>query len=575
MESNRRVPMWAAALIGLVSGAVAVGVSLLAAGLVKASAFPVVAVGNAAVDLAPAGAKEFAIRVFGENDKNVLVTGIFVVLAVIAAVLGILAVRDIRYGMAGLTAFGVIGVLAVLTRPDAGPLDIVPTIVGAAAGMAALQLLVGRALPAPAGRAVRDGGAEAGPGEAPGAGGDVEPTVEPTAGAGAGGGAEPASGVPGAEAGERREIPVPPVMRPGEGPLVFDRRRLLAGAVGGLAVAGVSAVVGQTLSGRSAVNTARAGLTLPRPATPLPALPAGVDLRIRGLSPFVTPNRDFYRVDTALMVPQVDPRSWTLRIHGMVDRPVELTLADLMKRPVVEADITLCCVSNEVGGPYIGNARWLGVSLAGVLRGAGVHKDADMLLSTSADGWTSGTPVDVVLDGRNALLAFAMNGEALPVEHGFPVRQVVPGLYGYVSATKWVTDIKVTRFDRDEAYWTPRGWSPKGPVKTESRIDLPRDGARLPAGRTVIAGVAWAQHKGVDAVEVRIDRGPWRRARLAEAPTADTWRQWVIDDWDATPGGHTIEVRATDATGYTQTEERVPTAPDGATGWHTVNVEVA
>ncbi|MEV7908208.1 molybdopterin-dependent oxidoreductase, partial [Streptomyces anulatus] len=266
--------------------------------------------------------------------------------------------------------------------------------------------------------------------------------------------------------------------------------------------------------------------------------------------------------------------AWTLKIHGMVDRPVELTLADLMKRPVIEADVTLCCVSNDVGGPYIGNARWLGVSLAGVLRDAGVHRDADMLLSTSADGWTAGTPVDVVLDGRNALLAFAMNGEALPVEHGFPVRQVVPGLYGYVSATKWVTDIKVTRFDRDEAYWTPRGWSPKGPIKTESRIDLPRDGAGLPAGRTVIAGVAWAQHKGVDAVEVRVDQGPWRQARLAEAPTADTWRQWVLDDWEATPGEHTIAVRATDATGYTQTEERAPVGPDGATGWHTIDVQV-
>ncbi|WP_343975477.1 molybdopterin-dependent oxidoreductase, partial [Streptosporangium amethystogenes] len=340
------------------------------------------------------------------------------------------------------------------------------------------------------------------------------------------------------------------------------------------AAAGVAGIAGRMLSGRAEVSVARSGITLPRPAKPLAPLPAGVDLRLKGLSPFVTPNSDFYRVDTALVVPQVDPGSWTLKIHGMVDRPVELTFADLMKRTVVEADVTLCCVSNEVGGPYIGNARWLGVSLADVLRDAGVRRGADMLLSTSADGWTAGTPVDVVLDGRDALLAFGMNGEALPVDHGFPVRQVVPGLYGYVSATKWVTDIRVTRFDEDEAYWTPRGWSAKGPIKTESRIDLPRDGASISAGRTVIAGVAWAQHKGVDAVEVRVDRGPWRQARLAEAPTADTWRQWVLDDWDATPGGHTIEVRATDATGYTQTADRVPVAPDGATGWHTIQVRV-
>ncbi|MFD8529224.1 molybdopterin-dependent oxidoreductase [Streptosporangium canum] len=558
MESNRRMPLWAAALIGLVSGAVAVGVSLLVAGLVKASAFPVVAVGNAAVDLTPAALKDFAIRTFGENDKTVLLTGIFLVLAAIAAAVGVLAVRDVRYGLAGLAAFGVVGVLAVLTRPGAAAVDVVPTVAGVAAAMFALHRLVARAL-APVG-----GPSEAGPYGAGPHGG--RPAV--------GGGGEERNG--GGSAGEEGYgAPVPPVMRAGNGPYPFDRRRLLIGTLGGVAVAGVAGLAGRMLSSRAEVAAARVGMALPRPAVPAAPLPAGVDLRIRGLSPFVTPNHDFYRVDTALVVPQVDPRSWTLRIHGMVDRPVELTFADLMKRPLEEADITLCCVSNEVGGPYVGNARWLGTSLAGVLRDAGVRKGADMLLSTSADGWTCGTPVDVVLDGRDALLAFGMNGEALPVEHGFPVRQVVPGLYGYVSATKWVTDIKVTRFDRDEAYWTPKGWSAMGPVKTQSRIDLPRDGARVAPGRTVIAGVAWAQHKGVEAVEVRIDRGQWRQARLAVAPTADTWRQWVVDDWDATPGSHTIEVRATDATGYTQTPDLAPVAPDGATGWHSVSVDVA
>ncbi|MEU7985665.1 molybdopterin-dependent oxidoreductase [Streptosporangium canum] len=561
MESNRRVPLWAAALIGLVSGAVAVGVSLLVAGLVKASAFPVVAVGNAAVDLTPAALKDFAIRTFGENDKTVLLTGIFLVLAAIAAAVGVLAVRDIRYGLAGLAAFGVVGVLAVLTRPGAAAVDVVPTVAGVAAAMFALHRLVARTL-APVG-----GPSEAGPSGAGPHGG--------RAAVGGGGEERNGGGSAGGEGEERYGAPVPPVMRAGNGPYPFDRRRLLIGTLGGVAVAGVAGLAGRMLSSRAEVAAARVGMALPRPAVPAAPLPAGVDLRIRGLSPFVTPNHDFYRVDTALVVPQVDPRSWTLRIHGMVDRPVELTFADLMKRPLEEADITLCCVSNEVGGPYVGNARWLGTSLAGVLRDAGVRKGADMLLSTSADGWTCGTPVDVVLDGRDALLAFGMNGEALPVEHGFPVRQVVPGLYGYVSATKWVTDIKVTRFDRDEAYWTPKGWSAMGPVKTQSRIDLPRDGARVAPGRTVIAGVAWAQHKGVEAVEVRIDRGQWRQARLAVAPTADTWRQWVVDDWDATPGSHTIEVRATDATGYTQTPDLAPVAPDGATGWHTVSVDVA
>jgi DMSO/TMAO reductase YedYZ molybdopterin-dependent catalytic subunit len=299
-----------------------------------------------------------------------------------------------------------------------------------------------------------------------------------------------------------------------------------------------------------------------------------VDFGLNGLSPFVTKNQDFYRVDTAIVVPQVDPKQWTLRIHGLVDRPIELTYDDLMKMPLTEADVTLTCVSNEVGGPYAGHARWLGVRMPEVLRQAGLRSDADMLLSTSADGFTCGTPVDVVMDGRNALFAIAMNGEALPVEHGFPVRQVVPGLYGYVSATKWVVDIKATRFDADEAYWTPRGWAAKGPIKTQSRIDLPKPGDSVSAGRTVIAGVAWAQHTGVDAVEVRVDRGEWRQARLAAVPGPDTWRQWAYD-WDATPGEHTIQVRATDAAGRTQVEQLAPPAPDGATGWHTITVNVA
>ncbi|MFC7589123.1 molybdopterin-dependent oxidoreductase [Nonomuraea antimicrobica] len=362
-------------------------------------------------------------------------------------------------------------------------------------------------------------------------------------------------------------------MRAGGEVAEFDRRRLLTGAAGGVVVAGATALLGRQLSGQRAVDAARLGVRLPRPAVPAGPIPAGADLRLPGLSPFVTPNRDFYRVDTAISVPQVDPNDWTLRIHGLVGRPVELTYADLLKLPLTEADVTLTCVSNEVGGPYVGNARWLGVRMADVLRRAGLRSDADMLLSTSADGFTCGTPVDVVMDGREALFAIAMNGETLPVEHGFPVRQVVPGLYGYVSATKWVVDIKVTRFDTDQAYWTPRGWSAKGPIKTQSRIDVPKAGDSLKAGATTIAGVAWAQHTGVEAVEVRVDRGEWRRARLAQVPGPDTWRQWSID-WNATTGEHTIEVRATDAAGRTQTERIAPPAPDGATGWHTITVQV-
>ncbi|MGP4093909.1 molybdopterin-dependent oxidoreductase [Nonomuraea sp. KM90] len=548
-------PAWAGALAGLVSGGVALGIAQLVAGFVGPETFPVVAVGDATVDLTPAPVKDFAIRTFGENDKAVLVGGVLVVLAGVAALIGVLAWRRLAYGFAGLAAFGVIGALAVVTRPDAGLLDASPTVVGVAVGAWALAWLVRRA------------GGRRGAGPAPDTASASAASVPLTLV-----GAERATSAVGEQAGDGAERPA--VMRAGGEPVAFDRRRLLTGAVGGVVVAGAAGVLGQQLGGRQAVDAARTGVALPRPATPAKPLPAGADLRIRGLSPFVTPNRDFYRVDTALVVPQVDPNDWKLRIHGLVDRPVELTYADLLKMPLTEADVTLACVSNEVGGPYVGNARWLGVRMSEVLRRAGLRSDADMLLSTSADGFTCGTPVDVVMDGREALFAVAMNGEVLPVDHGFPVRQVVPGLYGYVSATKWVVDIKVTRFDRDEAYWTPRGWSAKGPIKTQSRIDVPKSGDSLKAGGTTIAGVAWAQHTGVDAVEVRVDRGQWRQAKLAEVPGPDTWRQWSID-WAATPGEHTIEVRATDASGYTQTDQLAPPAPDGATGWHSITVKVS
>ncbi|MEV0582299.1 molybdopterin-dependent oxidoreductase [Nonomuraea sp. NPDC050310] len=517
------VPAWAGALAGLCAALVALGIAQLVAGFTAPAAFPVIAVGDALVDGAPAPVKDWAIRTFGENDKPVLVAGVFVVLLAVAAGLGILARRKLWYGGAGLALLGLAGGAAVLTRPDAGQFDVLPTLVGLLAGYWTLKWLLGRAT-----------------------------TTTTTA----------------VESAEQPPVQWAPGME-----LSFDRRRLFTGAGGAAVVAGAGAALGRAWSTGDGVESARRSLTLPAAASPAGPLPAGVDLKLPGLTPFVTPNQDFYRVDTALIVPRVDPAEWRLRIHGLVDRPIELTYDDLLKRPLTEADITLTCVSNEVGGPYAGNARWLGVPMADLLRQAGVAAGADMLLSTSQDGWTCGTLLDVVLDGRDALFAVAMNGEVLPVTHGFPVRQVVPGLYGYVSATKWVVDVKVTRFDRDEAYWTPRGWSARGPIKTQSRIDLPRDGAQLPKGRTKIAGVAWAQHKGVEAVEVRIGGGPWQQARLAATPGPDTWRQWELD-WDAVAGTHTIEVRATDATGYTQTPQRADPAPDGAAGWHAVRVSV-
>ena len=287
----------------------------------------------------------------------------------------------------------------------------------------------------------------------------------------------------------------------------------------------------------------------------------------------MTPNNSFYRVDTALILPEVAPQTWHLRIHGMVEREINISFDELLKRPLIEDWITLCCVSNPVGGPYIGNAKWLGASLASLLREAGIRAGADQIVATSVDGFTSGTPIQAVMDGRDALLAIAMNGSPLPVEHGFPVRMVVPGLYGYVSACKWVTDIEVTTFADNHAYWTTRGWDQQAPVKTESRIDIPTGQGPVRPGRVPVAGVAWAQHKGIDAVEVRVDNGPWQEAKLATVPGIDTWRQWSWE-WDATKGSYLIEARAIDKTGYTQTSLVQDVAPNGASGYPSTQVTI-
>ncbi|MBB4705601.1 molybdopterin-dependent oxidoreductase [Sphaerisporangium siamense] len=596
------------------AGAVALGVGQLVAGLVSPKAAPVIAVGDATVDHTPQAVKDWAIRTFGSSDKIVLIGGIVIVLALVAAALGLLARTRPGWASTALLAFGALGATAAATRPDAAPLDVLPSLLGAATAAWSLRSLTHRTwptgfLPSPQANNnpqtapnntqkppvdVRtEGPADLREGEGAADLREGEGAADVRAGEWPGGvraerhsadmrGENRPAGVPLADApaadlplADVRPVDVRPVvMRAGGEPPQFDRRGLLTGVAAGVVVAGVGGLVGQVLGGRLDVGTARAKVALPRPAKALPPIPAGADLRLKDLGPFVTPNRDFYRVDTALILPQVDPKTWKLKIHGMVDRPVEITFDQLVRRPLTEADVTLTCVSNDVGGQYVGNARWLGASLAALLREAGLRSGADMLLSMSSDGWTSGTPVDVVMDGRDALLAVGMNGEALPLSHGFPVRQVVPGLYGYVSATKWITEIKVTRYDRDEAYWTERGWAAKGPIKTQSRIDLPRGGSTIPPGPTPIAGVAWAQHKGIDAVEVRVDKGPWQQARLADVPGIDTWRQWVLDGWNATPGEHTIEVRATDTTGYTQTPDYAPVIPDGAAGWHSILIVV-
>jgi DMSO/TMAO reductase YedYZ molybdopterin-dependent catalytic subunit len=351
----------------------------------------------------------------------------------------------------------------------------------------------------------------------------------------------------------------------------LDRRRLLLGGAGVAVAAAASSAVGQLLGGRAnAVARARADVIVPMVPTPV-SVPAAAQLQVPGITPYVVPNAEFYRIDTALVVPQVDTRGWKLRVHGLVDREVEIDWDTLMAKPMQEALVTLTCVSNEVGGDLAGNAVWTGWPIRELLAMAGPQRGADMVLSTSIDGFTAGTPLQALTDNRNALLAVAMNGEPLPVEHGFPVRMVVPGLYGYVSATKWVVDLKVTTFAADVAYWTPRGWSERGPIKTASRIDVPASGDRVKPGTVAVAGVAWAQHRGIRAVEVRVDDGPWQPARLAAEPTVDSWRQWVFK-WDAAKGNHTLTVRAVDGTGAVQTSRVAPPAPDGASGWHSVTV---
>ena len=350
-----------------------------------------------------------------------------------------------------------------------------------------------------------------------------------------------------------------------------DRRRFLRASGIVVAMAAASYAAGRWLGlRRSSVEESRESVAQSDDSVaPL----TGADLGVHGAEPWQTPNGVFYRIDTALSVPLVRAEDWRLRVHGLVEREVTLDYDQLLELGLIESWVTLTCVSNEVGGYLAGNAWWSGVPVADVLAMAGLQPDADAVKSTSADGWTAGTPLDVLTDGRDAMFAVAMNGEPLPVIHGFPVRMVVPGLYGFVSATKWVVDVEVSRFDAFDAYWSTRGWSEQAPIKTSTRIEVPRSSQYTAAGRVAVAGTAWAQHRGIQAVEVRVDRGAWQRARLGAVPSTDTWRQWVWE-WDAEPGEHRIQARAIDGYGEVQIEEPAPPAPDGATGWHEVTVQV-
>jgi DMSO/TMAO reductase YedYZ molybdopterin-dependent catalytic subunit len=509
-----------AAVVGLVAAAALEAVARLVGGLLGAPS-PVVAVGDAVVRLSPPALTSLAIRLFGTYDKTVLLGVIVLAVTALAAAAGVVARTRPAAGAAIAAVLVAVGAAAALTGPVARPADALPVLAGAA--VAFPLLVVGTRRLAPP-RAV--GASDTGPGT---------------------GSAAPAR----------------PLSR---------RAFLLAAGTAAASVAAV-AVAGRALARRARDAVAsRAGLRLPTAPDPAPPQPAGAG--VSPLTPFRTPNADFYRIDTALSVPQLPAEDWSLRVHGLVERELRLGWSDLTSRRALERWITLVCVSNEVGGELAGNAVWRGISLADLLAEAGPDPDADMVLSTSVDGYTASTPLETLLESPDALLAYGMNGEPLPLEHGFPVRMVVPGLYGYVSATKWVVDLEVTRFADATAFWTPRGYSERAPVKVASRIDVPRSFEEVAAGRVAVAGVAWSPGPGIEAVEVRVDGGDWQPATLAEVPAPTTWRQWSWA-WDATPGSHTLEVRATDSEGTTQTGERAPIKPDGATGWHSVVVRVA
>ena len=514
---TRSPTRWFCALAGLLAGALAIGVGLLVAGITEVIS-PIDAVGSTIIDHTPTGVREWAIEQFGTNDKLVLRIGIYTVIALVALGVGALSARRPLVGVAGMMAFGIVGaVAAAQQRPAESPGAAVPSILAAIVGALVLHRLI------------------------------TQPRFH--------------------ERPDNMPLETPHESRV---PLGWDRRRFLYAGGATAAAAFATGGLGAVLENRR-VSALRRDAERPLPEfTGAADIPAGAQLYDR--TPYITPVGDFYRIDTALSFPNVDVDRWKVTINGMVDREVSFTYADLLAMEQQERIVTLCCVSNEVGGRYIGNASWRGVMLKDLLAAAGVQPAAEQVFSTSLDGWTCGFPVSVAMDGRDAMVALGMNGDTLPIEHGFPARLVVPGLYGYVSATKWLSEITLTDWNQ-QGYWVPRGWASEAPVKTQSRIDVPRGGARLTAGMQPIAGIAWAQHRGIERVEVRIGDGDWIEARLATDVTDDSWRQWLVE-WDATPGEYAIEVRATDKLGLTQTEQRSSPAPDGATGHHVIRVSV-
>jgi DMSO/TMAO reductase YedYZ molybdopterin-dependent catalytic subunit len=499
---NRLLHALSWAGFGVLATLVGVAAGHLTASLTEPASSPVLSVGSQVIDLTPTPMKEWAIRQFGTHDKTILVGSVFLGVLVLAAVAGLLARRRFWYGAALLIVLVAIPAGAALHRPGSSFGDLLPSLVAGVVGVAALWWLARVVTPTP---------------------------IQESAG--------------------------------GTAP---SRRTILL-AAGTLAVAG--AVMGGAGRWITAARTKISDLALPAPADPAPGFPAGLDQRVPGITPFRTPVDDFYRVDTRLTLPIIDADGWTLTIDGDVDREVTFTIDDLLAMDLIERDITLTCVSNEVGGKYVGGARWLGVPLADLLAKAGIdNTKADQILSTDVDGMTISTPLDIATDGRDAMIAVGMNGESLKIEHGFPARMVVPGLYGFVSACKWITRMTLTTYAEETAYWTDRDWATDAPIKISSRVDTPKPLATIDPGRTVIGGIAWAQHQGgIAKVEVRVDDGEWQEARLGQTAGNDYWRQWYLP-WTAESGQHTISSRAVSGDGTTQTAERAMPFPDGSSG---------
>ena len=503
------------------------------AGLVEPMASPVLAVGTVVVDATPTAVKTWAVEAFGTADKAVLIGSVALVTAILAAAAGIVSARRPWLGLLAVAGLGLLATVAGHLAVGRSSTAILPGVVATVVGVALLSWLTGLLR--------RSSASDRDPAEAARAsvGRPTDHVAEPAGASLAGAGT--------------------------------DRRRFLLGAAGVVAGSAALGGLGQVLTRPARVAST---VVLPPPAAPLGPLPVDLASQVAGISPLRTPPADFYRIDTALTLPRVDLDDWRLHIDGEVDNPYELTFAELLAMPLIERDITLNCVSNDVGGPYIGSTRWLGVRTADLLREAGVRPVADQILSRSVDGMTISTPVQALTDGRDALDAVAMDGEPLPQRNGFPARLVTPGLYGYVGATKWLERLTATTYAADRAYWTERGWAERTDIKTQARIDTPAPLRPIASGSTAIGGVAWAQGRGIERVEVRVDDGDWTEATLGDDVGIDYWRQWFLP-WEATSGRHTITVRATDGTGEVQTEDRTDVFPDGARGWHSTVVTVA